>query len=166
MIELIVARARNGVIGADNRMLWRIPEDLAFFKRTTMGSPIVMGRKTRLSIGRPLPGRRNVAVTRNPDFRAEGTETVTSLEAAFELLADAPRIFVIGGGEIYREALPSADRCWVTVLDRDFEGDTVFPELPENEWTYEVVDRLEPVPDRPYAVEFRRYDRRKMSTEV
>ena len=73
---------------------------------------------------------------------------------------------MIGGGEIYREALPSADRCWVTVLDRDFEGDTVFPELPENEWTYEVVDRLEPVPDRPYAVEFRRYDRRKMSTEV
>lgn len=97
-IALIVAAARNGVIGSGNKMLWRVPEDFAHFKRTTMGHPIVMGRKTWESIGRPLPGRRNVVVTRNADYRAEGAEVVPSLEEAFRTLADTDTVFVIGGG--------------------------------------------------------------------
>ena len=126
-IALIVAAARNGVIGGGNKMLWRVPEDFAHFKRTTMGHPIVMGRKTWESIGRPLPGRRNVVVTRNADYRAEGAEVVPSLEEAFRTLADTDTVFVIGGGEIYRQALPSADVVWLTKIDADFEGDTTFP---------------------------------------
>lgn len=113
-IALIVAAARNGVIGGGNKMLWRVPEDFAHFKRTTMGHPIVMGRKTWESIGRPLPGRRNVVVTRNPDYRAEGAEVASSLEDAFKRLGDAGTVFVIGGGEIYRQALPMADVVWLT----------------------------------------------------
>ena len=141
-IALIVAAARNGVIGGGNKMLWRVPEDFAHFKRTTMGHPIVMGRKTWESIGRPLPGRRNVVVTRNADYRAEGAEVV------------------IGGGEIYRQALPSADVVWLTKIDADFEGDTTFPELPESEWTTEVLEMLEPTESRSFEVTFCRCERR------
>ena len=141
-IALIVAAARNGVIGGGNKMLWRVPEDFAHFKRTTMGHPIVMGRKTWESIGRPLPGRRNVVVTRNADYRAEGA------------------VFVIGGGEIYRQALPSADVVWLTKIDADFEGDTTFPELPESEWTTEVLEMLEPTESRSFEVTFCRCERR------
>ena len=159
-IALIVAAARNGVIGGGNKMLWRVPEDFAHFKRTTMGQPIVMGRKTWESIGRPLPGRRNVVVTRNADYRAEGAEVVPSLEEALRTLADADTVFVIGGGEIYRQALPSADVVWLTKIGADFEGDTTFPELPESEWTTEVLETLEPTESRSFEVTFCRCERR------
>lgn len=159
-IALIVAAARNGVIGGGNKMLWRVPEDFAHFKRTTMGHPIVMGRKTWESTGRPLPGRRNVVVTRNADYRAEGAEVVPSLEEAFRTLADTDTVFVLGGGEIYRQALPSADVVWLTKIDADFEGDTTFPELPESEWTTEVLEMLEPTESRSFEVTFCRCERR------
>ena len=159
-IALIVAAARNGVIGSGNKMLWRVPEDFAHFKRTTMGHPIVMGRKTWESIGRPLPGRRNVVVTRNADYRAEGAEVVPSLEEAFRTLADTDTVFVIGGGEIYRQALPAADVVGLTKIDADFEGDTTFPELPESEWTTEVLEMLEPTESRSFEVTFCRCERR------
>lgn len=161
MLQLIVARSRNGVIGGDNRMLWHIPEDFRFFKTTTMGAPIVMGRKTRESIGRPLPGRRNIAVSRRTDWHPEGTEVFPSLDAALAAAAEgAENVFVIGGGEIYRQALPQVERAFVTVVDADFEGDTVFPDLSDDEWTMTVLERLGPTEARPFAVEFRRYDRR------
>ena len=160
-IALIVAAARNGVIGGGNKMLWRVPEDFAHFKRTTMGHPIIMGRKTWESIGRPLPGRRNVVVTRNADYRAEGAEVVPSLEKAFEALEGTDTVFVIGGGEIYRQALPSADVVWLTKIGADFEGDTIFPELPEPEWTTEVLETLEPTEARPFTVTFCRCERRR-----
>ena len=163
-IALIVAAARNGVIGGGNKMLWRVPEDFAHFKRTTMGHPIVMGRKTWESIGRPLPGRRNVVVTRNADYRAEGAEVVPSLEEAFRTLADTDTVFVLGGGEIYRQALPSADVVWLTKIDADFEGDTTFPELPESEWTTEVLEMLEPTESRSFAVAFCSCGRRARRT--
>lgn len=98
-IELIVARARNGVIGSNNRMLWHIPEDFAHFKNTTMGHAVVMGRKTWESIGRPLPGRKNVVITRQPGYVADGAQVVTSLDEALENLATEDRVFVIGGGK-------------------------------------------------------------------
>ena len=160
-VEIIVARARNGVIGGGNRMLCHVPQDFAFFKSTTMGSPVIMGRKTWESIGRPLPGRENIIVTRRSDYAAKGGQTVSSLEEALRRAAGAPRIFIIGGGEIYRQALPFADRCWVTVLDHDFEGDARFPELSREDWQGEVIQTLPPVEKRPYRVDFWVFNRRR-----
>ena len=108
-------------------MPWRIPGEQAYFKRVTMGHPIIMGRRTWESIGRPLPGRRSIVVTRNPAFAAPGAEVVDSLEAALARCADAPEVFVIGGAELYRLALPRADRLLITEIDHDFEGDTLSP---------------------------------------
>lgn len=158
-IELIVARARNGVIGSNNRMLWHIPEDFAHFKNTTMGHAVVMGRKTWESIGRPLPGRKNVVITRQPGYVADGAQVVTSLDEALENLATEDRVFVIGGGEIYRQALPRAHRVWVTIVDKDFEGDTTFPELSTSMWTPTLMNKLPPTEDRNFAVKFLYYDR-------
>ena len=123
-LTLIVARARNGVIGRDGTLPWRLPEDLAYFKRTTMGHPIVMGRRTWESIGRPLPGRRSIVVSRQAGFVAAGAEVVPSLDAALSLCAGAEEAFVIGGAHLYRAALPRASRLIVTEIDADFEGDT------------------------------------------
>jgi dihydrofolate reductase len=125
-LTLIVARARNGVIGRENQLPWRLPEDLAFFKRTTMGAPIVMGRHTHESIGRPLPGRRNIVVSRDATRRFPGCDTVTNLDDALALAAQdqAPEAFVIGGAQLYGEAMNRADKLIVTEIDADFAGDT------------------------------------------
>ncbi len=159
-IHLIVARARNGVIGGGNKMLWHIPEDFAHFKKTTMGHPIVMGRKTWESIGRPLPGRKNVVVTRSADYEAKGAQTVSSLEAAFALLKDEPEVFVLGGGEIYRAAMPFAATLWITEIDADFEGDTTFPKVDGASWQGTELSVLPPTEKRNFTVRFLRYDRR------
>ena len=111
-----------------------LPEDLAHFKRTTMGAPIVMGRKTWESIGRPLPGRRNIVVSRNRDLRIEGCDVANSLEEAQRLCVGAPQIFLIGGAQLYAEALPSADRLVVTEIDADVQGDAVFPAIDPRQW--------------------------------
>ena len=131
-LGLIWARARNGVIGRDNAMPWHLPEDLAHFKATTLGCPVIMGRKTWDSLPprfRPLPGRRNVVVTRQDDWHADGAERAASLEQALASCADSPRVWVTGGAELYRLALPHADIVEVTVIDQDFEGDAYAPEL-------------------------------------
>lgn len=133
-LSLIVARARNGVIGRDNALPWRLPEDLAHFKRTTMGHPIIMGRKTWDSIGRPLPGRRNIVVTRDAAWTAEGAERVASIREAVASCAGVSAAFVIGGAQIYRAALPLADALDVTEIDRDIDGDTLFPPIDSREW--------------------------------
>jgi dihydrofolate reductase len=132
ILTLIVARARNGVIGRDNQMPWHLPEDFAYFKRTTMGAPVIMGRKTHESIGRPLPGRRNLVVTRDATRRFEGCETVASLDEALALGAaqGVREIFLIGGSQLYAQGLPLADRLLITEIDRDFEGDAHF-DLPD-----------------------------------
>lgn len=127
LISLIAAVARNGAIGRDNRLLCRISEDLKFFKRTTMGAPIVMGRKTWDSIGRPLPGRRNIVLTRNPAWHAEGAERAESLHDALVRARDARKVFVIGGAEVYAQALPMADELALTEIDADFDADAFFP---------------------------------------
>ena len=129
-LGLIAAVGRNGAIGKDGQMPWELKADLAHFRRTTMGCPVVMGRRTWDSLPprlRPLPGRRNLVVTRNPAWQAEGAEAAGSLDAALAHVADAPRVFVIGGGELYAQALPRADLLVLTEIDADFDADTFFP---------------------------------------
>jgi dihydrofolate reductase len=131
-LGLIYARARNGVIGRDGVMPWHLPEDLAHFKAKTAGCPVIMGRRTWDSVPprfRPLPGRRNIVVTRQADWQAAGAERADSLEQAIALCAGEPQAWVTGGAGLFREALPLADIAEVTWIDADFEGDTYAPEL-------------------------------------
>ncbi len=133
VVALIAAVARNGVIGDGSGLLWHIPEDMQFFRRTTAGHPVIMGRKTWDSLPprfRPLPGRRNIVLTRQPDWQAPGAEKVPSIEAELAHTADCARVFVIGGAEVYAAALPLADELLLTQIDRDFAGDTRFPPIP------------------------------------
>jgi dihydrofolate reductase len=126
-VSLIAIVARNGGIGQDNKLLVHLPGDLAHFKRTTLGAPIVMGRRTWQSIGRPLPGRCNIVVTRNAQFEAPGAEIAPDLPSALEHAGDAPKVWVIGGAALYAAALPLADELVLTEIDADFEADTFFP---------------------------------------
>lgn len=128
MISLIVAHDEKRVIGYENQMPWHLPGELQYFKTQTMGKPIIMGRKTFESIGRPLPGRRNIIITRNANYQAEGVETVSSLGEALALVRDVPEIMIIGGEQIFRLALPIADRLYITTIHHTFTGDTYFPE--------------------------------------
>jgi len=132
--SLIVARARNGAIGKDNAMPWHLPADLAHFKRTTLGHPVIMGRRTWESIGRALPGRRNIVVSRTPGFRPPGAEVVASLAEAWRAAAGADEAFVMGGARLYAEALPEADRIYLTDVVGEVEADTYFPELRPEDW--------------------------------
>ena len=133
-VTLIAAVGRNGVIGADNDMPWHLPEDFAYFKRTTMGHPMVMGRKTFDSIGRVLPGRRTIVVTRQPDWSHPGVETAHSLADALALAGPADEVFVCGGGQVYAEAMPFAQRLLITEVDQSPEGDVTFPEIDISQW--------------------------------
>ncbi len=131
-LHLIYARAANGVIGLNNALPWHLPEDLAYFKRLTLGCPVIMGRKTWDSLPprfRPLPGRRNVVVTRQPDWQAEGAFCAHSLIEALRQCQDQPDVWVIGGAELYAQALPLAASAHVTEIDAPFEGDAYAPEL-------------------------------------
>ena len=159
-ITLIVARARNGVIGAKGGLPWHLPEDLAFFKRTTMGHPIVMGRATWASIGRPLPGRRNIVLSRQADFAAAGAEVATSLDEALLLCQGAAEVFVIGGAQLYRDALPRADRLLVTEIDADFDGDTYWPAPDPAHWREAARAQQPPTAERSFAIDFVTYLRR------
>jgi dihydrofolate reductase len=136
-VILIAAVGANGVIGRDNDLPWRIREDLQHFKQLTLGHTLVMGRKTYDSIGRPLPGRRTVVVTRRPDWSADGVDVVHTLEEA--LKADG-ELYVAGGGEIYRQALPYADRLELTEVDQSPAGDVTFPAFDRTEWTETARD--------------------------
>ena len=131
-LHLIYARAQNGVIGKDNQMPWHLPEDLAHFKRVTLGQPVIMGRKTWDSLPirfRPLPGRLNIVVTRQRDWRSEGVLPASSIEEAMRLCGDVPDAWIMGGAEIYRQAEPLASTAVVTEIDADFEGDAFAPML-------------------------------------
>ncbi|MDZ4284285.1 MAG: dihydrofolate reductase [Patescibacteria group bacterium] len=132
-ISLIAAIAKNRTIGINNELPWHIPEDVKRFRRLTKGHVVVMGRKTFQSIGRALPERTNIVITRDPDFATEGCIVVHSIEAALKRAKELEReeVFVIGGGEIYKAALPYADKLYLTIIDKDFAGDAFFPEYPE-----------------------------------
>lgn len=134
-LVLLAAVARNGVIGGNNDLLWRLPEDMRFLRDTTMGHPVIMGRRTWESLPervRPLPGRRNIVVSRDAGYAAPGAELVHSLDAALACVQDAPRAFVLGGAQLYALALPHADRLLLTEIDHDFDGDVHFPPWPRD----------------------------------
>ena len=127
MISLIVAHDKNRVIGNDNKMPWHLPDDLQYFKEMTMGKPMIMGRKTFESIGRALPGRRNIVISRNKAYEAEGIELASTVEEALRLAGNVPEVMVIGGEQIFKTCLPMAERLYVTQINHAFEGDTYFP---------------------------------------
>ena len=131
-LSLIAALAKNRVIGIENRLPWKLPEDLAHFKALTLGHPILMGRKTFESLGRPLPGRRNIVITRNADYHPAGCETAPSIPAAIDLCAEAEEIFFIGGAELYKQVLPMVDRMYLTEVQLEVRGDAWFPEFDRN----------------------------------
>ncbi|AOX99341.1 dihydrofolate reductase [Jeongeupia sp. USM3] len=133
-LAIIAALAQNRVIGIDNKLPWHLPEDLKHFKALTMGAPMLMGRKTFDSLPGLLPGRRHLVITRNAGWRAEGAEAFTSIEAALAACAGDEKAFVIGGGEIYRQALPLADTLYLTEVALSPDGDATFPALPAGEW--------------------------------
>ena len=137
-LNLIFARARNGVIGKDNTLPWHLPEDLAHFKQTTLGQPVVMGRKTWESIGRPLPGRRNIVVSRNANLTLSGAEVAGSLDDALTRLKDTPRVFVIGGEQLFTQAFPKADQLYITEIDIDIAGGDTFFRVPNPEEWLEI----------------------------
>jgi len=158
--SLIVARARNGVIGRDNALPWHLPADLAHFKALTSGHPIIMGRRTHESIGRALPNRHNIVVTRNRDWSAPGCTASPSLEAAFAAAAPATEAFVIGGSALYEAALPLADHIYLTEIDADIPGDTVFPEIEAGKWVETELGRHAPDARNAHSLRFLRLDRR------
>ena len=138
MISLIAAVAQNRALGKDGQLLWHLPEDMRYFRETTRGKPVIMGRKTWESLPdvfRPLPGRRNIVISRNPAYDAPGATLAGSLEEAVRLAQDDAEVFVIGGAEIYRQALPLAQRLYLTEVARDFDADAFFPEFSASDWT-------------------------------
>ena len=158
MISLIVAASENGVIGRDGDLPWRLSDDLRRFKAVTMGKPIVMGRKTWESIGRPLPGRQNIVVSRQPGLKIEGADVVASPAAAVDVAAGAEEIMIIGGSEIYKLFLPLADRVYLTRVHADVDGDARFPALGDD-WRL-VSDERHAADDRnEYDMSFRLYAR-------
>ncbi len=161
ILSIIVAMAKNRVIGRDNQLPWHLPADLRHFKQTTMGHPIIMGRKTYESIGRPLPGRQNIVITRNPDFQAEGCLVVHSLQEALAAVPEAEEVFIIGGASLYREALPLADRIYLTLVDAEVEGDTFFPELDASEWQEVRRETFAPDEKNPFGYAFIEFVRKR-----
>ena len=156
---LIAALAANRVIGNHNALPWHLPADLKRFKALTMGHPVLMGRKTHESIGRPLPGRRNLVITRNRGFEAPGCEVVHSLEDAIAACRGAGEIFVIGGAELYCEALARADCLEFTEIHAEFEGDAIFPVFPMAQWRETSRETHRDQADIPFGYDFVRYER-------
>lgn len=159
-IVIVAALARNGVIGRDNGLPWRLKADLQHFRALTMGHPILMGRNTWESLGRPLPGRRNMVVTRAAQFRADGAETFASPEAAIAAAADAERIFVIGGAQLYANMLARAERLVLTEVWADVEGDAHFPMLDRDDFIEERRDSRQADADNEFDFDFVEYRRR------
>lgn len=161
LISQIVAMTENRVIGRDNAMPWHLPADLAHFKQTTLGKPIVMGRKAHEAIGRPLPGRRNIVMTRNPEYSAAGCEVVHSAEQALAAAGETEEIAIIGGEDIYRLFLPMTDLIHLTLIHTELEGDTWFPALDERDWRI-VEEQERPADDKnPYRITFQRLERKR-----
>ena len=158
-LNLIVAYARNRTIGRDNTLPWKLPGDLAHFKRTTLGCPIVMGRKTWDSLGRPLPGRRNIVITRDTTKALAGAEGFASLLQALEAVKEAEQVFIIGGAQIYQQALPFVDRIVATEIQADIEGDAVFEPLDQAVWL--ETSRLPQPPENGLAYDLVEYHRLK-----
>ncbi|MFL0810885.1 MAG: dihydrofolate reductase [Agarilytica sp.] len=163
-LAIIVAKSENSVIGKDNALPWHLPEDLKFFKRVTMGHPIIMGRLTYESIGRPLPGRANIVVTRHLDWQAEGVQIAHSLEEAVMLAENSERpdewVMVIGGANLYAQALPKCQRLYLTQVHAKIDGDAYFPEVDDHAWLESARESHEKDSKNPYDYSFLTWDRK------
>lgn len=154
LISIIAAMDRNRVIGRENQLPWRLPADLRRFRAITMGKPILMGRLTHESLGRPLPGRENVVLTSDPHYRAEGCTVLTSLDACRRRFAHVPELMVIGGATLYEQLLPEAGRMYLTLVDGEFEGDTWFPAYAAGEWRETARESFDADDRNPCAYAF------------
>lgn len=151
--SLIVAATQNYVIGKDNQMPWHLPADLAWFRQNTTGKPVIMGRKTFESIGRPLPKRINIVLSRKP-FEHEGVIWKNSLESAVDFVKDSEEILLLGGGELYKQYLPQADKLYFTQIQAEIDGDTFFPELNWDEWKIEHEEYRHADENNAYDLKF------------
>ncbi|MCQ6275156.1 dihydrofolate reductase [Bacillus sp. V3B] len=161
MISYIVAMDKNRVIGKNNQLPWYLPADLQFFKRVTMGHPIIMGRKTYESIGKPLPGRENIIVTRNQEYKVEGCTVIHSVEELTKFTEEKQEeVFVIGGAELFQVTFPNVDRLYITMIEHEFEGDTFFPEFNETDWNLISTEKGPKDEKNPYDYSFNIYERK------
>lgn len=162
MISLLVAMDQNRLIGRNNQLPWHLPEDLRYFKKTTMGHTIIMGRKTFESIGKPLPGRENMVMSRNRNFQPEGCVVIHSWEPVMERNSRNPdqEIFVIGGQRLFEQAIAFADRMYITEIDEQFEGDTFFPAFDPSEWQLISKTKGKKDDQNPYDYSFCVYERK------
>jgi len=154
ILSSVVAASTNNIIGKDNQLLWRLPNDMKFFKNTTWGMPVVMGRKTFESLGKPLTGRTNIVITRKKDWTADGVKVVSTLEEAMSAAADADakEAFIIGGGEIYKQTMPIVHRIYITRVHAILQGDTSFPVIDEKEW--ELLSQLDFKADEKHKYDY------------
>ena len=159
ILSMIVATAQNRIIGKDNDMPWHLPADLQYFKKMTLSKPVIMGRKTYESIGRPLPGRHNVVISRDSNYKAEGVDTVTTVDAALALTKESDEVMVIGGGAIYAHCLPVATRLYITHIEAEIEGDTKFPFYDESVWKKVVSEKRLADEKNQYNLDFCIYER-------
>ncbi|TRX54044.1 type 3 dihydrofolate reductase [Thalassomonas sp. M1454] len=161
ILSMIVAHADDRIIGKDNQMPWHMPADLKYFKKTTLKKPVIMGRKTFESIGFPLPGRRNIVISRDENYQADNIETVTSVDAALALVTDVEEIMVIGGGSIYQHCLKAAQRLYITEIDLAVDGDTKFPDYnANNEWYCVSEDAHKADEKNAHDYNFKVYERK------
>jgi len=149
VISMIVAMADNRAIGKDNQLLWHLPDDFKHFKSVTMAKPVLMGRKTYQSIGKPLPGRRNIVITKDLTFAADGVTVVNSIEAALSAVEQVDEVMVIGGASFYQQMLPLAEKLYVTQVHHSFDADTFFPKIDSERWR--VVETVEHAADEKHA---------------
>ncbi len=161
-LSIITAMDENQLIGNNNALPWHLPADLAFFKQTTFGKPIIMGRKTFESIGRPLPGRQNIIVTRNPDYSAKGCDSVLSIDAAMELVFDQPEAMLIGGATLYQQTLEVASELYITRIHHQFDGDAWFPKIDENLWKETWREDHQAKEKNPFDYSFIKYARKNI----
>ena len=160
IVSIVVAVADNNVIGKDNKLIWNLPADLRMFKNLTMGHSIVMGRKTFESIGKPLPGRKSVVITRQKGFEIEGCKVVNSLEDALAEVKNEEEVFIIGGAQIFELAMDIADKIFITKIRHTFDGDTFFPEIREDQWMPTVSESFTPDEKNAYSYSFETYVRK------
>ena len=165
-LSLIVAQSSNRAIGYKGQMPWHLPADLKRFKAITWGKPILMGRKTFESIGRPLPGRKNIVLTSDPGFHAEGCEVAHSLAQAMSLATDADELMVIGGASLYEHFLPEADRIYLTQIEKEFAGDTFFPPFSPEDWRIAESTRVTDDPDVDFSYRFLVLERERLRQEA
>jgi dihydrofolate reductase len=164
-ISLIAAASENSVIGKDNKLPWHLPTDMKYFKNITWGMPVIMGRKSFEALGEALRGRTNIVVTRNKKWKAEGVKTVQTIDQAINVASqtDAKEIYIIGGGQIFQAAMPSADRIYLTLVHENFEGDAFFPEIRQDEWKLVSNRDCDPDEKNAYALSFQVWERKPPS---